>query len=119
MTPAGWAGRLPSVGSGRGGTSRSQATAPRRRRWTVPVIAVLMGATVWALMRPFDALDWSVLAIPGGGAIQLLRLGLEGPASTGIATWIGDAAPSLAATSLLTVVATAAALRWFRWEPRG
>jgi len=86
---------------------------------TFPVIAVLMGVTVWALTRPFDAFDWPVLAVPGGGAIQLLRLGWGGPAGTGLTTWLGEAAPSLAATSLLTVVATAAALRWFRWEPRG
>jgi ABC-2 type transport system permease protein len=86
---------------------------------TFPVIALLMGATVWTLMRPFDALDWAVLAVPGGGAIQLLRLGWEGPAGTGIAAWLGEAAPSLAVTVVLTGLATAAALRWFRWEPRG
>jgi ABC-2 type transport system permease protein len=86
---------------------------------TFPVIALLMGATVWTLMRSFDALDWAVLAVPGGGAIQLLRLGWEGPTGTGITAWIDEAAPSLAVTAVLTGLATAAALRWFRWEPRG
>ena len=86
---------------------------------TFPVIALLMGATVWALMRPYEAFDRAVLAIPGGGAIQLLRLGWEGPAGTGFAAWLGETAPSLAMTAVWTGIATAAALRWFRWEPRG
>jgi ABC-2 type transport system permease protein len=86
---------------------------------TFPVIALLMGGTVWALSRPLEAVDWVVLAIPGGGAIQLLRLGWEGPTGSGIASWLGEAAPSLTATAVLTGLATAAAVRWFRWEPRG
>ena len=85
---------------------------------TFPVIAVLMGVTVWALTRPLDTLDWPVLAIPGGGAVQLLRLGWEGPTGGGLAAWLGAATPSLGATAALTVLATAAAVRWFRWEPR-
>lgn len=88
---------------------------------TFPVIAVLMGVTVWALGRPFDAFDWAVIAVPGGASIQLLRLGWEGPTGTdgGTAASLLQAAPSLAATVVLTGLATAAALRWFRWEPRG
>jgi ABC-2 type transport system permease protein len=88
---------------------------------TFPVIAVLMGATVWTLMRPLDAFDWPALAVPGSGAIQLLRLGWEGPSPAGdsFATWVTQAAPSLGATAVLTLLATATALRWFRWEPRG
>ncbi|MFP4233730.1 MAG: hypothetical protein ACLFUG_02245 [Nitriliruptoraceae bacterium] len=87
---------------------------------TFPVIALLMGGSVWSLVRPFDPFDWPVLAVPGGGVIQLLRLGWDGPAGSGsgLTRWLVEAAPSLAATALLTVLATAAALRWFRWQPR-
>lgn len=85
---------------------------------TFPVVALLMGAAVWAMFRPFDPMDWAVLALPGGGVIQLLRLGWSGPEGTGIAAWFVEAAPSLLSTALVTVVATAGAVRWFRWEPR-
>ncbi len=87
---------------------------------TFPVVALLMGGAVWAMMRPFDPLDWPVLAIPGGASVQLLRLGWDGPtqAGAGAAAWLGDAAASLGATALISLVATAAAVRVFRWEPR-
>jgi ABC-2 type transport system permease protein len=87
---------------------------------TFPVIVLLTGGSVWTLMRPFDALDWPVLALPGGAVTQLLRLGWDGPAGAagGASAWLLQAAPSIAATALLTVLATAAAVRCFRWEPR-
>lgn len=85
---------------------------------TFPVIAVLMGAAVWAMLRPFDPTDWAVLALPGGGVIQLLRLSWSGPTGSGIGAWLAAAAPSLLATAVVTALATAGALRWFRWEPR-
>ncbi len=85
---------------------------------TCPVVALLMGASVWAMLRPFDATDWAVLALPGGGVIQLLRLGWDGPAGTGLLAWFTEAAPSLLATVVVTALATAGAVRWFRWEPR-
>ena len=87
---------------------------------TFPVITLLLGGSGWALTRPFDATDWAVLAIPGGATTQLLRLGWDGPTQPGTdaAAWIGAAGPSLAATVLLTTIAVAAALHYFRWEPR-
>ncbi len=88
---------------------------------TFPVILVLMGSTVWALMRPFDAWDWPVLVLPGGAASRLLQLGWDGPTGgeTGVMAWVSQAAPSVGATVVLTALATVAAVRWFRWEPRG
>lgn len=85
---------------------------------TFPVVGLLMGVSAWSMLRPFDATDWAVLALPGGGVIQLLRLGWSGPEGTGMGAWLTAAAPSLLATAIVALAATAAAVRWFSWEPR-
>lgn len=86
---------------------------------TFPLILVVMAGTVWALMRPYDAFDLPLLAVPGGAMTQLLRLGWDGPSDgAGMVAWLSQATPSLVATAALTAVATVAARRWFRWEPR-
>ncbi len=86
---------------------------------TFPVIIVVMAGTAWSLMRPFDAFDWPVLAVPGGAMTQLLQLGWEGPTDgSGAAAWLSQAAPGLVATVVLTALGTIAARHWFRWEPR-
>jgi ABC-2 type transport system permease protein len=87
---------------------------------TFPVILLLMGSTVWALLRPFRGDDWAVLALPGGVVTTLAQLAWNGPeGGGGVLAWLREAAPSLGATVVITVLATVAALRWFRWEPRG
>lgn len=86
---------------------------------TFPAVIVLVAATFWTLGRPFEAVDLPVLSVPGGAIVQLLRLGWEGPADpTGLASWVTAAAPSLVATGVFAALATAAAVRWFRWRPR-
>lgn len=86
---------------------------------TFPVIMALLGAAGWGLTRPLEAWDAAVLAIPGGSAVQLLRLGWEGPpVGQHLGAWLAAAGPSLGVTLLVAGVATAAAVRWFRWDPR-
>lgn len=86
---------------------------------TFPAVVVFLAAIFWTLARPFDPADVAALAIPGGATIQLLRLGWHGLADGGgTAAWLAAAAPSIAATLLVTAAATAGAVRWFRWEPR-
>lgn len=93
----------------------------------IPAALVVIQAVVLTLItaavydqRPASVamLSVGVLALPGGGVIQLLRLGWDGPAGTGSIAWFTEVAPSLLATVVVTALATAGAVRWFRWEPR-
>lgn len=86
---------------------------------TVPVLMVLMVAAMWSLGRPFDPFDLTALALPSGATIQLLRLGWDGPVGDGgLHAWVTAAAPSVVAAVVYTALGSAAAARWFRWEPR-
>lgn len=86
---------------------------------TVPVLMLLMIATMWTLGRGFDPFDLTALAVPSGATIQLLRLGWDGPVDgSGLMAWVTAAAPSVVATVVYTVLGSVAAIRWFRWEPR-
>lgn len=79
---------------------------------TFPVIMLLIFGTTFALTQPLTATDWSVLAIPVGPAIQLLRMGWESGAATA-----GGVAIAVAAGAVHTLVAAAAAWVYFRWSP--
>lgn len=85
---------------------------------TFPGFVVLFVAILWTLGRPLDPFDLQVLAVPGGATMQLLRLGWEGT-SGGVLGWLAEVAPSLVASVAYAALGTAAAVRWFRWQPRG
>ena len=79
---------------------------------TFPVIMLLVFGTTFALGRPLESVDWAVLAIPVGPAIQLLRMGWETTAATGSGLLI-----ALAAGAVHTLIAAVAAWIYFRWSP--
>ncbi|MFC5996013.1 ABC transporter permease [Pseudonocardia hispaniensis] len=82
---------------------------------TLPLVFVVLGAAVALLMLPVEGWWRALVALPGAGIGQLVRLAFDADAATG-----GLPAMLLAALTLLawTVLFGWFAHRRFRWDPR-
>jgi ABC-2 type transport system permease protein len=88
------------------------STSPEHAQYTtMPIYLVTLGVAIWWTITGADDLLWVKRLLPGGGLMELIVVAWNG----------GDLSllPVLLAPTLLwAAVAVAAAVRFFRWEPR-
>lgn len=86
----------------------------------LPILAALFGGSVWATVVPLGEITWRMRITGGGALTELVRIGWEGPTrATGFTETVAAAGPSLLVIAALTGALTVAAIRTFRWNPRG
>lgn len=90
-------------------TTRITASAEQAQVTTMPFLFLALGGAVWTISVPSEEVTRLMLAIPGGGVVELVRCAWDGG---------GDPLPALAMVIAWTAVGFELAKRVFRWEPR-